>query len=271
LADIYRQSGNDKAALAEAQALAGVDNAAAQISRGRILLTLGRAEEALAAFDRALSYEKDPMTYVYRAQALPAADKLGRRREADAALQLNPSDGPSLGALAQILSQLGDHGRALQLLDQAFLRSPDDLNVRHARAVEMLLAGKADAANRELDAISAKELSAVELNNMCWSKALANVALDRALAECDRSLAKEDRPATHDSKATVLLRQSRFDEAIKEYDIAMKDGEFAAPLYGRSIAYARKGDRAKADADVAKALHMAPGIDRTYSQYGIMR
>jgi len=271
LAEIYRQEGAFDAAYAEAQALAKVDNARAQISRGRILVSLDRTSEALAAFDRALTYEKDPMTYVYRAQALPATDKATRQKEVEAALKLNPVDAPSLSALAEISSQLGDHNRALQLLDQAFLRSPDDIHVRHARAMEMMLAGKTEAANREFNALSAKDLTATELKNMCASKALANVALERALEECNRSLAKDDRPETHDSKATVLLRQSKFDEAIKEFDVALGDGEYAPPLYGRALAYARKGDRTKSDADAQKAIKLAPGIDRTYAYYGLVR
>ncbi|HKN42121.1 MAG TPA: tetratricopeptide repeat protein, partial [Sphingomicrobium sp.] len=271
LAELLRRAGKTDAAYAQAQSLARLDTATAQVSRGEILLSLDRTSEALAAFDRALTYEKDPMTYVHRAQALPPGDKEARRHELDAALKLGPSDPPALVGLAQIASQLGDHAQALALLDQAFLKSPDDVGIRHARAVEMMLAGKKDPADREFDALLAKDLTAPELNNMCWAKALANVALDRALDECNRSLAKDESSATHDSKATVLLRQSRLDDAIKEYDLAMKSGEFASPLYGRSLAYARKGDRAKSDADAAKALQLAPGIDRTYGYFGLSR
>lgn len=271
LAEIYREAGDIDAAYAEAQSLAKVDTAAAQVSRARILISLDRTPEALAAFDRALSFEADPMTHVYRAQAFPAADKAARRKELEAALKLGPKDAQSLAALAQLASQLGDHDQALQLLDQAFLRSPDNVAIRHERAVVMLLAGKADAANREFDAISAKELTAVELNNLCWTKALANVALDRALEECDRSLAKENRPATHDSKGVVLVRKSRFDEAIKEFDLALNESEFAAALYGRALAYAGKGDRVRSDADAAKAIKLSPGIDRNYGYFGLTR
>lgn len=271
LAEIHRQAGNFEAARAEATFLGKIDNARAQLASGRLMLSLDRTGEALAAFERALTYEKDPMTYVYRAQSLPATDKASRLKELEAALKLDPSDAPSLSALAQIAIQLSEYNRAVQLLDQAFLRAPDDVTVRHSRAVAMLLAGKTDAANREFDAFSAKDLTAIELNELCWAKALANAALDRALEECNRSLAKDDRSAVHDSKAMVLLRQSRFDEAIKEFDLALSSGDSPASLYGRSIAYARKGDRTKSDADAAKATKLAPGIDRTYAYYGLVR
>lgn len=271
LAEAYRREGNVDSALAAAAPLSKVDNARSQIGYGQFLLSLDRPSEALAAFDRALSFEKDPMTHAYRAQALPASDKSARRKELDAAVKLNPADARSLNALAQLAIQLGEYDRALQLLDQAFLKSPDDLAIRHTRAVALMLAKKADAANREFDAISAKDLTAPELNNLCWTKALANVALDRALDECNRSLAKDDSFAAHDSKAVVLLRQSRLDEAIAEFDLALKGGEFAAALYGRALANARKGDRAKSDADAAEAMKLAPGIERTYESYGLVR
>jgi tetratricopeptide (TPR) repeat protein len=106
---------------------------------------------------------------------------------------------------------------------------------------------------------------------MCWSKALANVALERALDECNRSIAKEDYFAAHDSKAVTLLRLSRVDEAIAEFNLALKNGDVPAALYGRSIAYARKGDRAKSDADAAEALKKAPRIERDYAFYGLTR
>lgn len=271
MAELLRRDGKPAEAYAHAQALSKVDTATAQVRRGEILLGLGRTSEALTAFDRALEFEKDPMTHVHRAHALPAADKDGRRRELDAALKLNPTDAPALAGLAQVASQIGDHARALQLLDQAFLRSPDDVAIRHSRAIEMMLIGKTELANKEFDAIAAKDLTAAELNNICWDKALANVALDRALQECDRSLARNEGFAARDSKAVVLLRQSKFDEAIAQFDLALEDSEVPAALYGRALAYARKGDRAKSDADAERALRLAPGLDRTYSYYGLVR
>jgi tetratricopeptide (TPR) repeat protein len=134
-----------------------------------------------------------------------------------------------------------------------------------------MLGKKVDAANREFAAIAAKDLTANELNELCWTKALANIALDRALEECNRSLAKEDIPAAHDSKGVVLLRQARYDEAIAEFDLALKAGDFAAALYGRALAYAGKGDRAKSDADAAQAMKLVPGVARTYEFYGLVR
>lgn len=271
LAEIYRRSDDHAGALAQAAALSKIDTASSQISSGQIYASMGKTAEALAAYNRALGFEKDPMTYAHRASALPASDKAGRKAELQVALKLGPTDPHALHALSQLAGQLGEHDQALQLLDQAFLRSPDNVHIRHARAVALHLANKVDAAKREFDALADKDLSAEELNNLCWTKALANVALDRALEECNRALAKDESFAFHDSKAVVYLRQSRLDEAIAEFDLALKNGEVAASLYGRAIAYARKGDRARSDADAAQALKIAPGIERTYGHYGFTR
>ena len=264
-------AGNKAAALADAKALEPVDNATAQVARGRILNMLGSFSEAVVAFKAALKFENDPLTHVMIAEVLPPGDKTARRAALDAALALNPVDSTSLLQAAQIALELGDPARALGLLDQAFLKSPDDIQVRHLRAVAMALAGKAQAAEREFDALGARDLSASELNSLCWGKATANAALDRALRECDRSLALEESRATRDSKGMVLLRLGRWDDSIREYDAALENDDRPYSLYGRAIAFARKGDRARSDADAARALNLSPSIERIYGYFGLTR
>lgn len=264
-------SGDAAAALAGAKALETVDNAAAQIARGKILSELGHSVEAIKAYKAALAFEKDAMTHVLIAYSLPARDTKARRAALDAALALDPADAAALAGMAEIAVQLGDPARALSLLDQAFLKSPDNLVIRHSRAVAMALSGKTRAAETEFDTLAAKELSADELNSLCWDKAVANTALDRALRECDRSLALDDSPATHDSRGLVLLRLGRWDDAAREYDAALRNKEFSFALYGRAIAHARKGDRARSDADAARALKLSPLIEQLYGFYGLTR
>ena len=270
-ANLAWEAGNAALALADVKALEQIDNAAAQLARGRLLIRIGQTEEGLKAYRAALAIEDDPLTHVLIAEALPARDVKARRAALDLALALNPADTTSLVSLAEIAIQLGEPQRALSLLDQAFLKSPDDIRIRHRRAVAMSLAGKAQAAEREFDALAKRELSASELNSLCWDKAVANTALDRALGECDRSLAMADSRATRDSKGMVLVRLARWDDAIREYDAALEKEEFPFALYGRAIALARKGDRARSDADAARALKLSPSIERIYGHYGLTR
>ena len=155
------------------------------------------------------------------------------------------------------------------LLDQAFLLAPDNLAVRGQRAVALAQAGRTDDATREFDAVASKDLSANDLNNQCWYKAMANVELTRALGECDKSLALQDRAATHDSKALVLYRLKRFEDAIKEYTLALASGDSATALYGRSLAYKRLGKAPQASDDAAKAVKLDTGVARQFASYGV--
>ena len=98
---------------------------------------------------------------------------------------------------------------------------------------------------------------------------MANVELNRALGECEKSLAMQDRPATHDSKAFVLLRLKRFDDAIREYDLSLVSGDRASALFGRSLAYAHLGKAPQSSDDSAKALKLDPQIGRQFVSYDV--
>ena len=57
-----------------------------------------------------------------------------------------------------------------------------------------------------------------------------------------------------DSRGLVQLRLGRFDEAIEDYDAALKDEPLQAPsLFGRGLAELRKGAKAQGEADMAAA------------------
>ena len=265
---MFRQ-GNRDAALADAQALAPLDNAVSQLTRARILAQVDRIQDALAALDLAIKYDPDPLTYVYRASLLPVSDRDGRRRAFDTALKLNPHDAAALSALATLARELGDNVQQLALLDQAFLLQPDNLAIRGQRAVALVQAGRTGDAAREFDALATKDLSANDWNNQCMYKAVANVELDRALEDCGKAIASQDRLQFRDSRGFVLLRLRKFDEAIKEYDLALGNGDFPEALYGRAIAYAKLGKKAESDADAAKAMKLNPRIARQFAGYGV--
>ena len=61
-------------------------------------------------------------------------------------------------------------------MDRAFLRAPDDPNLRSQCAVALELAGSKSDAAKEFDALAAKSLTPMDWNNLCWQKAVANVA-----------------------------------------------------------------------------------------------
>jgi len=68
----------------------------------------------------------------------------------------------------------------------------------------------------------------------------------------------------------VNLRRNRFDNAIADYDEALKiNPKIAWSLYGRGIAELRKGMTAKGEADIAAAKALAPQLPDFAHQMGV--
>ncbi|MCF8481672.1 MAG: tetratricopeptide repeat protein [Rhodospirillum sp.] len=98
---------------------------------GRVILAAGRMEEALAAFDRAVTLAPgDPAIRVDRAELLRA---LGRTDAAledlSVAIALTPDDPPSCHNLGRLLMDLGRYPEAHSHLERARELLPDSLDV----------------------------------------------------------------------------------------------------------------------------------------------
>lgn len=110
------------------------------------------------------------------------------------------------------------------------------------------------------------------LNARCWLRATHGIELERAFADCLEALKADPRytPA-RDSLAFVKLRLGRLDEAIADYDKALKEApQLAASFYGRGIAKLRKGDKAGGERDLATARRYSFDIDSSFANYGVI-
>jgi len=68
----------------------------------------------------------------------------------------------------------------------------------------------------------------------------------------------------------VLLRLGRLDDAIADYDHALtKNPNLPTSLFGRAVAWARKGNKAKSEIDAAAALKVDPDIRSEFERYGV--
>ena len=131
--------------------------------------------------------------------------------------------------------------------------------------------GKPAEAIKLGQAMVVKYHDAMAYNELCWSKATLNVAIDTALADCDKGLSlSPDALAILDSRAFVKLRTGAIDEAIADYDAVLKKAPtMAASLFGRGIARAKKGNMAGAKADLAEARRISPEIEARFAGYGV--
>jgi len=231
----------------------------------------GRMDDAMREYDHALHVRPSPFIYLNRADHRPQADVAGRKADVEAALKLNPSSSSDLLLASSLQHGFGDSAGAIATLDKVVTLTPGNPEALVKRGVEEMRAGRAAQAQKDFAAARMINASATELNEICWSKATAGVALPSALEDCDSALTKSpDDPIYLDSRALVLLRLGRVDEAIADYDRALaKSPAQAASLYGRGVAYARKGDKAHSDADLQSAIKIRAGVKDDFDSYGM--
>lgn len=136
--------------------------------------------------------------------------------------------------------------------------------IAHARA------RRTEEAERDFAAARVKAVDAMALNALCWDKDTAGMALS-ALAGCDAALGKSPDDARYrDSRAMVMLRLGRLDEAIADYDRALaRSPRQASSLSGRALAWARKGDRVRSEADAAVAAKVDSDVSARFADHGL--
>ena len=120
-------------------------------------------------------------------------------------------------------------------------------------------------------AIEIDPKSAAAYNSRCRFRIKANLDLPLALSDCDDALRLAPNNATFmDSRGFVYLKLNRLDEAIADYDAALKvNPKLAGALYGRGLAKQKKGDQAAGDTDIAAAKAIRTTIADEFAKYGV--
>jgi tetratricopeptide (TPR) repeat protein len=272
-ANIFRNGGKLEEALKEAAALEAAmpDNAYAHVAAANLYRAMHHDADAMKAYQSALAIKPEAYIYVNRSQYRPAADVAGKRADLDAAIKLDPTYVPAMIAKAKLQSDTGEVAGAIATLDTALVRQPGGAGILTYRGIAYARGGDRVRAEKDFAQSRNNATEPAELNNICWAKATAGVALESALIDCNAALARQpDVAGFLDSRALVSLRLGRLDAAIADYDHALaKNGKSASSLFGRAVAWARKGDKAKSDADAAAASSIDPDIRNTFEGYGI--
>lgn len=272
-ANIYRGKGDTEAALKEAGAIEAAcpTMSYAFVTAGSIYHGLGKPELALKAYDRAIAIKPEAFIYLNRGLRRPKDDIAGRRADYAEAIRLDPDDISGWAAKADLELEHGDTKAAILNYSEALAKFPDNPNLLTGRGLAYEGNGDWVAAAKDFASARAKASQPMQLNNICWKKATLGRALEFALTECDAALKQEVRsPAFLDSRGLVLLRLGRLDDAIKDYDqVLSKPGRHPTSLYGRALAFAGKGEMAKAETDRAAALKIDTQIQSQFERYGL--
>jgi tetratricopeptide (TPR) repeat protein len=276
-ADVFIDQRKVAAAIREAEAgiAASPGNVAVYIRLASIYRSAGRVAEAMRAYDRALVVKPDALVYLDRAEWRPKSDAAGREADIDAALKLRPGYGPALLAKAGLQSEHGDNAGAVATLSEAIAKpgaEPDSMSgLLGARGIAYARSGDMALAERDFLVARGQARTARALNDLCWEKAIAGVALESALADCDAAVFRaRGNAAILDSRGFVLLRLGRFDDAIADYGraLAIAPGQ-ASSLFGRAVARARTGDKTQSAADADAALKADANVKAEFEGYGI--
>jgi tetratricopeptide (TPR) repeat protein len=230
---------------------------------------------ATAAATRALSAWKNSDNYLLRADVRPWMDLQGRHADIAAALVLEPQSPRALVALGELESRVGNHEVARQVftnLLQVDTRGESRAHALVSRGIESYHVGDLSATLKDFDAAPGPNPKATLLNALCWQLMAARVALDRAIGYCNRAIEQQPRNASFiDSKATLMLRLGRWSDAIRLYDEALALApNHANSWYGRGIAVQSRCKCMDGSADLDKALHILPSVQRGLDRMGFI-
>jgi predicted aspartyl protease/Tfp pilus assembly protein PilF len=245
--------------------------ASAQVQRGKF-------DDAIKDFSRAVDMQPaEPLHYYDRALTYAAAkqDDLALA-DLDRAIKLRPEHAKALTARGELRLKRKEMDLARADFDAAIRAAGDKDDVRREIASAYAADGHVDAALAHLDSWIAAHPTAVDisgaLNDRCWTRALGDRELDKALADCNQAIkARGGRSsALLDSRGLVYLRMGQFDRAIDDYDDALKlQPKQAWSLYTRGLAKLGKGLTAEGKADIAAAVALRKDVAEEAARYGL--
>jgi eukaryotic-like serine/threonine-protein kinase len=243
------------------------------LHKGNSLWTLGKNQDAIEYFDRALEINpRDENALHNKGSAL---DQLGKYQDAiecyNRALQLNPKDENAWNSKGNALYRLGKHQGAIECYDRALQLKPGDENALHNKGSAL------DQLGKHQDAIECYD-RVLELNPKAYKTwynkgaTLGNLGRHQEKLECyDRALKINPvHAAAWANKGLLLSKLGRHQEAIaccsRALEIAPK---MAEAWRGKGNALYRLGKYREAVGCYDKTLEITPGDATAWNNKGM--
>lgn len=238
------------------------DNAACQHALGEMALREGDLDEAAAAYEKARRLNPN-MASAHAGLgriAIQRNDLAGAEEHFRVALRADENDVQALTGLGNIAARRGDSPRALQLLTQAAERAPDDPLIQTGYARALLDQGMLEFATRAVDNALAVNpdfpLALALRGELLLRRGDVAQALPIFLSLMTRG---EQVAAARTGLGDVARIQGRFDDAIAEYDEALRTqpNHYAAAI-GRAETLVQGGRMTQAVADLRRYIATHP-------------
>jgi tetratricopeptide (TPR) repeat protein len=278
----FEEKGDFDRAIADSDKAIEIDPkyAPAYSNRGNALMNKGGdLDRAIADYTK--SIEIDPLqqggahlnAYYKRGFAYQMKRDLDRAMtDYSKAIDVDPKQALAYIGRGFILRVRGDLDGAIADYTKAIEIDPTHAlpYIRRAEAYQ----DKSDVDRAIADYAKAIEIdpkSAAAYNSRCRFRVKANLDLPLALSDCEDAVRLAPNNATFmDNRGFVYLKLNRLEEAIRDYDAALKiNPKLPGSLYGRGLARQKKGDQAGGDADIAAAKTIKATIADEFAKYGV--
>ena len=236
--------------------------------RGSVQASNGKLKAALADLDKAVALAPNDAVYLRIRASMRLANRqpLLASADLDKAVTLDPADAEVRLMRAGLKLRDRDPAGAAEDLHVADKQLPPSSERRLQLGTMLTNVEDYEAALPNFDAwLKTHPEDAARpaaLNERCWTRALLNRELDRALDDCNAAICLRPGTAAYlDSRGLVRVRRGEFAQALKDYDAAIVIAPRSAwTFYARGIARAKAGDAAGATADRAAAIGIQPSV-----------
>ncbi len=249
------------------------DKDEAWYNRGVALGNLGRYEDAIASYDQALEIKPDnDAAWNNRGVAL---GNLGRFEEAlasyDKAVEIKPDDDLAWNNHGSALIDLGRYEEAVAFCDKALEIKPDNDSAWNNRGLAL---GNLD---RDEESIASYD-KAIEIkpdNDAAWYNrgvALGNLGrYEESIASYDKAIEiKPNDDQAWNNRGVALGNLDRYEDAIYSWDKALEfQPDFDQAWYNRGVTLYDSGRYEEAISSYDKALEIKPDNDAAWYNRGL--
>jgi tetratricopeptide (TPR) repeat protein len=214
------------------------DDAAAYARRGDAYFATHQFDQALRDFNHVVRLTpKDPNGFLYRANLYHYKRDYERAiADYSEAIRLDPNKTTAFLGRAFVYESASQYERAIEDYSQAIRLEPKDTSALVGRCRMWAIVGR----------------------------------LEEALTDCNDALGFSLSPAALGGRGLAHLKMGKVDLAFADFDGILESfPDSAEALYGRGLVKRMNGDINGADADMAAAKEIDPGIAANYAKYGV--